>query len=159
MAKRDAIEVEGTVLRSDYAMNPGQDGMLYDINAAYDRAFSPRFSTRIGGRFTRQDARTAALATTTLRVGTTVLSNDFRHPAIVAKEMATLDVLSDGRLEVGIGAGWMPADYGPTGIPFDPAGARVSPLKRRRRPAGCGPAPGSSAGTGPALGAGAATVA
>lgn len=60
----DQIEIEGTALRSDYAMNPGQDGMLYDVNAAYDRAFSPRFSTRIGGRFTRQDARQPALATT-----------------------------------------------------------------------------------------------
>ena len=64
-----------------------------------------------------------AQATTTLRLGTLVLDNDFRHPAVLAKELATLDVLSDGRLEVGIGAGWMPADYAVSGLPFDPAGA------------------------------------
>lgn len=75
----------------------------------------------------------AALATTTLRVGTTVLGNDFRHPAVVAKEMATLDILSDGRLEVGIGAGWLPADYGPTGVPFDPPGTRLDRLEESVR--------------------------
>src|SRR3954453_6535012 len=52
----------------------------------------------------------AAEATTTLRVGTFVLDNDFRHPAALAKEAATVDLLTDGRLELGIGAGWNPAD-------------------------------------------------
>jgi probable F420-dependent oxidoreductase len=68
----------------------------------------------------------AALATTTLRVGTVVFDNDFRHPAVLAKETATLDVLSGGRLEVGIGAGWKKNEYDQTGIPFDPPGVRVS---------------------------------
>ena len=49
--------------------------------------------------------------TKTLRVGTLVFANDFRHPAVLAKEAATLDLLSDGRLEVGVGAGWMTDDY------------------------------------------------
>src|SRR6187455_3750368 len=53
----------------------------------------------------------AAEATTTLRIGMLVLGNDYKHPAVVAKEAATLDVLSDGRLEFGLGAGWMTADY------------------------------------------------
>src|SRR5215212_12183481 len=70
----------------------------------------------------------AAAATQTLRVGTYVLANDFRHPAVLAKELATLDVLSDGRLDVGIGAGWMSADYAVSGIPFEPAGRRVDRL-------------------------------
>ena len=52
----------------------------------------------------------AAEATSTLRVGHLVLGNDYKHPAIVAKEAATIDLLSDGRLELGIGAGWMTAD-------------------------------------------------
>ena len=52
----------------------------------------------------------AADATTTLRVGTLVLSNDYRHPAVLAKEAATIDRLTDGRLEFGLGAGWMTAD-------------------------------------------------
>src|SRR4051794_9815090 len=59
----------------------------------------------------------AADATTTLRLGPLVLDNDFRHPLVLAKELATLDVLSDGRLEIGLGAGWDRADYEQTGIP------------------------------------------
>lgn len=71
----------------------------------------------------------AAAATTTLRVGTFVLANDFRHPALVAMEAATLDLLSDGRLELGLGAGGSaPADYARAGIPFNPPGVRVERL-------------------------------
>ena len=66
----------------------------------------------------------AAQATQALRLGTLVLDNDFRHPAALAKEAATLDVLSDGRLELGIGTGSQPADNERTGIPLDPPGAR-----------------------------------
>jgi probable F420-dependent oxidoreductase len=71
----------------------------------------------------------AAAATTTLRVGTFVLDNDFRHPAAVAKEAATIDVLTDGRLELGIGAGWNPADYEKTGLTFESAGTRIAKLE------------------------------
>ena len=68
---------------------------------------------------------TAAAVTDTLRIGTLVFANDFRHPAALAKETATLDLLSDGRLEVGLGAGWMTEDYTWTGIPHDRAGVRI----------------------------------
>jgi probable F420-dependent oxidoreductase len=68
----------------------------------------------------------AAEATTTLRVGTLVLGSDFKHPVMLAKELATLDVLSEGRVEWGMGAGWLPSDYETTGIPMDPPGVRVS---------------------------------
>ena len=68
----------------------------------------------------------AADATTTLRVGALVWDNDYRHPAVLAKELATLDLLSDGRLEVGIGAGWEKIDYDHTGIAYDPPAVRVS---------------------------------
>ena len=68
---------------------------------------------------------TAAAVTEELRVGTLVFANDFRHPAVLAKETATLDLLSDGRLEVGLGAGWMTDDYTTTGIPHDRAGLRI----------------------------------
>src|SRR6478752_126937 len=71
----------------------------------------------------------AAEATTTLRVGSFVYDNDFRHPAMVAKEAATLDLLSDGRFELGIGAGWHRPEYEQTGIPFDPPGVRVGRLE------------------------------
>lgn len=70
----------------------------------------------------------AALATSTLLVGPLVLDNDYRHPAVVAKEMATLDVVSGGRLEFGIGAGWMRKDYSQYGLRFDPAGVRIERL-------------------------------
>lgn len=68
---------------------------------------------------------TAAAVTETLRVGTLVFANDFRHPAVLAKDTATIDLLSDGRLEVGLGAGWMTDDYTSTGIDHDRAGIRI----------------------------------
>jgi probable F420-dependent oxidoreductase len=71
----------------------------------------------------------AAEATKTLRVGALVFDNDYKHPAILAKEIATLDRLSDGRVELGIGAGWMKVDYDALGIPYDPAGVRVDRLE------------------------------
>lgn len=69
----------------------------------------------------------AAVAGTTarLRLGTLVLANDFRRPAVLAKEAATLDLLSGGRFELGVGAGWLREEYGRAGIPFDAAGVRV----------------------------------
>lgn len=70
----------------------------------------------------------AAAATPRLRVGTIVLDNDFRHPAVLAKEAATIDLLTDGRFELGIGAGWMAADYQRSGLPFDPPAVRVARL-------------------------------
>jgi probable F420-dependent oxidoreductase len=67
----------------------------------------------------------AAMVTTSLRLGSMVFDNDFRHPAVLAKAAATIDVLSDGRLELGIGAGWLREEYEQVGIPFDPAGVRI----------------------------------
>ena len=71
---------------------------------------------------------TAAAVTDTLRVGPLVLGNDYKHPVVLAREMATLDLLSDGRLELGIGAGWMTADYEKAGIPLDRPGVRIARL-------------------------------
>jgi probable F420-dependent oxidoreductase len=71
----------------------------------------------------------AADATTTLRVGALVFDNDYKHPVVLAKELATMDVLSDGRLEVGLGAGWMSSDYEQSGIPMDSPGVRVSRME------------------------------
>jgi probable F420-dependent oxidoreductase len=67
----------------------------------------------------------AADATTVLRVGTLVLDNDYRHPLVLAKEAATLDLLSGGRLELGLGAGWLRSDYEQSGMGLDPPGIRV----------------------------------
>jgi probable F420-dependent oxidoreductase len=71
---------------------------------------------------------TAAEATSTLRVGTLVICNDFKHPAMVTKELATMDLLTDGRVEWGMGAGWFPFDYSTTGLAFDEPRVRVDRL-------------------------------
>jgi probable F420-dependent oxidoreductase len=68
----------------------------------------------------------AADATTTLRLGALVFDNDYKHPVVLAKELATMDVLSDGRVEIGLGAGWMVTDYEQSGIAYDSPGVRVS---------------------------------
>ncbi|MDQ6726608.1 MAG: TIGR03621 family F420-dependent LLM class oxidoreductase [Actinomycetota bacterium] len=71
----------------------------------------------------------AAAATSTLRVGTMVLDNDYRHPLVAAKEAATVDLLSGGRLELGLGAGWLTRDYEQSGIACDPAAVRIDRLE------------------------------
>lgn len=68
----------------------------------------------------------AAAVTTTLRIGSYVFANDYRHPALLAREIATLDQLSDGRVEFGLGAGVGAADFQQLGIPFDSPGTRVA---------------------------------
>jgi probable F420-dependent oxidoreductase len=70
----------------------------------------------------------AADATETLRVGTFVLNNDLRHPVLVAREAAAIDLLSDGRLELGMGAGHMESEYDAIGLPFDSGRVRVERL-------------------------------
>lgn len=71
----------------------------------------------------------AAEATTTLRVGSLVFDNDYRHPVVLAKEIATLDLVSEGRVEVGVGAGWMRSDYEQSGMTYDPPGVRLERLE------------------------------
>ncbi len=66
-----------------------------------------------------------AAATSTLHLGALVFGNDYRHPVVLAKEAATLDVLSEGRFELGLGAGWMRTDYEEAGITYDPPKVRV----------------------------------
>ena len=71
----------------------------------------------------------AAAATSTIRLLPLVLANDYRHPVVLAKELATLDALSGGRLEVGLGAGWMTSDYELSGIQLDSPGTRIRRLR------------------------------
>src|SRR5437870_435060 len=70
----------------------------------------------------------AAGVTSTLRLGTFVFNNDLRHPVVLAQELATLDRLSDGRLEIGIGAGWNKPEYDAAGIAYDPGTVRIDRL-------------------------------
>jgi probable F420-dependent oxidoreductase len=71
----------------------------------------------------------AADATTTLRVGSLVFDNDYRHPVVLAKEAATIDLLSDGRLDLGLGAGWLASDYEASGMPYDSPGTRIERME------------------------------
>jgi probable F420-dependent oxidoreductase len=79
-----------------------------------------------GARFAPAPALVlAAEATSRLRVGSLVYDNDFRHPALLAQEIASIDLLTDGRFEFGLGAGWLKSEYGAAGLPFDDGGTRV----------------------------------
>src|SRR5262245_1304976 len=71
----------------------------------------------------------AAAVTETLRIGCRVFCVDYHVPAVLAKEAATLDLLSDGRLEFGIGAGWSEGEYDAMGVPFDPPARRIDKLE------------------------------
>ena len=70
----------------------------------------------------------AAEATKNLRVGTNVLNNDFRHPVLVAREAATINSLTEGRLQLGLGAGYVQSEYEQAGLDFDAGGTRVERL-------------------------------
>src|SRR5436190_6059824 len=76
---------------------------------------------------------TAAAVTTALNVGPLVLDCDFRHPAVLARELATIDQLSGGRLEVGLGAGWKRLDYERSGIAMEPPNVRVERMMEHAR--------------------------
>jgi probable F420-dependent oxidoreductase len=71
----------------------------------------------------------AAEATSTIKVGARVMCIDYRNPAVLIKEMATLDFFSEGRLELGLGAGWLQGEYEAMGVTWYPAGTRVSRLE------------------------------
>src|SRR6266481_9507562 len=85
--------------------------------------------TNIGGLAPLTALAVAAEATTVLRVGSYVLCNEYRHPVLLAREAATLDLLSEGRFELGLGAGVGPAEFQQMGIPFANAGTRVGHLE------------------------------
>ena len=75
----------------------------------------------------------AAAEATTLRIGTLVLNNDLRHPQVLAQELATLDAMTDGRVEIGLGAGWNRPEYEAAGLPFDPPADRLRRMKASLR--------------------------
>ena len=88
----------------------------------------------LGDQFAPMVAVGAAFGVTSrLRMGALVACNDFRHPVVHAKELATLDVISEGRLDWGIGAGWLRHEYSMAGIPFDDAARRVERLQEAVR--------------------------
>ncbi len=75
----------------------------------------------------------AVAEATKLRIGTLVLNNDLRHPPVLAQELATLDAMTDGRLEIGLGAGWNRPEYEAAGLAFDPPADRLRRMKASLR--------------------------
>lgn len=109
---------------------PNRAGWTELVRKIEDRGYSSvTMPDHFDGQFAPSVALMAAAdATEVLRLGTLVWCNDYRHPAVLAKEAATLDLLSEGRLELGIGAGWMTSDYSQAGIEHDPPGVRIDRL-------------------------------
>src|SRR5262245_38836747 len=112
---RDPRDLRETVLRAEAA---GYDTVLIRDHLVAE-PFGPQMAPFSA-------LAMAAAWSSTIRIGTLVIDNDFRHPAILAKEAATLDLLSEGRLELGLGAGWLSDEYRQAGIPFDPPGTRIA---------------------------------
>lgn len=121
-AFRFGVSVHGTRSRTEWIDLARQ---IEDLG--YSTLLMP---DHLGEQFSPVPALLAAAdATSSLRVGSLVFDNDFRHPTLLAKEAATLDVLSNGRLELGLGAGWMKVEYDRSGIPFERAGVRIERLE------------------------------
>src|SRR6266700_1017543 len=109
--------------RSAYTARPWRDRARAVESMGYSTLYLPdHFGDQLGPIAALM---AAADATTTLRIGSLVFDNDYRHPVVLAKEAATLDLLSEGRLELGIGAGWMRTDYDQSGIAYDAPATRV----------------------------------
>jgi probable F420-dependent oxidoreductase len=115
---RDGRELTETVRRAEAAG--------YDTVLIRDHFVSEPFGPQLAPFAA---LATAAATSSTIRIGTLVIDNDFRHPANLAKEAATLDLLSGGRFELGLGAGWLAAEYEQAGISFDAAGTRIARLE------------------------------
>lgn len=103
---------------------------LRQLGSARDLGYSiVTLADHFGGRLAPLTALAAAVDQVDLRLGTLVLANDFRHPAMLAKEMASMDQISGGRCELGIGAGWLSEDYLGSGIPMETPGVRIERLE------------------------------
>lgn len=95
------------------------------LKRAEGSGFGVALATDHLGRWAPLQLLQAAAEATSMRVGTLVLNNDFRHPVMLAQELATIDLLSEGRLEIGLGAGWARAEYDAAGMAFERPGLRV----------------------------------
>jgi probable F420-dependent oxidoreductase len=112
LARRSEALGYSTLFTSDHYFGPGA---IADATGHRPVDMAPLTSIAV-----------AAAITSTLRVGCRVFACDFHHPVVLAKETATLDVLSNGRLEVGLGAGWVRDEYDGLGVPMATAGERIA---------------------------------
>ncbi len=102
------------------------DSARYAEDQGYDTLLIPDHFHHQYGPLTSLAA--AAAVTTNMKVAALVFGNDYRHPVVLAKEMATLDLISGGRVEFGLGAGWMRTDYSQAGMVYDRPGVRIERL-------------------------------
>ncbi|MDQ2933504.1 MAG: TIGR03621 family F420-dependent LLM class oxidoreductase [Chloroflexota bacterium] len=110
--------------------HPTRDSLLALARRAEAAGISVLLGTDHLGRWASLPLLQAAAAVTVLRVGTFVLNNDLRHPVVLAQDLATIDLVTDGRLEIGLGAGWASAEYEAAGTPFDPPGMRLARMEQ-----------------------------
>jgi alkanesulfonate monooxygenase SsuD/methylene tetrahydromethanopterin reductase-like flavin-dependent oxidoreductase (luciferase family) len=115
IACRDVVDLKTLAERARWAESIGCSHIATHDHLAPQHALIPLLTA-------------VAKATQRLRLCQLVLNNDLRHPAVLAQELPSLDVLSGGRVEVGIGAGWNEPEYRATGLAFDPAGTRIERL-------------------------------
>ena len=114
---RFGVQIAGASSRKDW---------LEKIRRAEDLGYTSVFMPdHFGDQLGPVPALACAAENSNLRLGTLVLDNDYKHPVVLAKEAATIDLLSEGRLELGIGAGWLRTDYEQSGIAYDPPAVRV----------------------------------
>lgn len=116
----------GVLLEHSYATR----AEIVDLaRRAEDDGYNIVLGTDHLARLSHQPLLQAAAESTSLRIGALVLNNDFRHPVILAQDLAALDVMTEGRVEIGLGAGWAREEYDAAGLAFDRPGQRLARLK------------------------------
>ncbi|MEE9176795.1 MAG: LLM class flavin-dependent oxidoreductase [Acidimicrobiia bacterium] len=109
----------------------GRDDFVATVHKAEASGFEVISSAdHIGRRLAVLPMLTAAAEISSLRISPMVMANDYRHPVVLAKDTATIDVLSGGRFELGIGTGWIEEQYNAAGIRYDPPRVRGGPFRR-----------------------------
>jgi probable F420-dependent oxidoreductase len=116
----------GVILNSRDAT---RDGVLDLARRAEAAGVSILLGTDHLGRWATLPLLQSAAEATSLRIGTLVLNNDLRHPTVLVQELTTIDAITGGRLEIGIGAGWNRPEYEAAGLPFDPPPTRLARMR------------------------------
>ncbi len=106
-----------------------RDGVVELAHRAEASGIAVLLGTDHLGRWATLPLLQSAAEATGLRIGTFVLNNDLRHPTVLAQELATIDAITNGRLEIGIGAGWNRPEYADAGLAFDAPGERVTRMQ------------------------------
>ncbi len=110
-----------------------RDGVVELASRAEAAGIGVLLGTDHLGRWATLPLLQSAAEATGLRIGTFVLNNDLRHPTVLAQELTTIDAITGGRLEIGIGAGWNRQEYEAAGLSFDPPGKRVARMQASLR--------------------------